>query len=270
MRNQRENLDTIFKGAPSSKLRKPLDYFVRKGNFKRYVIPFAGRFAAAATIASLGINPQLIETSGISLFSSVLGYYFSHRPLEDLKIRIRNDVLSFLPIDEEIDIVTSTLYGLKYFQLNAATYYMQSVKQEYLSNWKQYWNNIKKQIQIHADILNGIKYEICDAELRLASGIDPSIENLKLEAVKIPDFEIGFEWHKIGLLFLPFQLEKFEHVISSLNEEEKVFVADLKYWESFKNACGQLMKKEDIKSIGQVIARMSDIVLETIAKEQLK
>jgi hypothetical protein len=157
------DLDSIFKGAPSSKLRKPLDYFLKGRTFKRYVIPFAGRFAAAATIAGLGVNPQLIETSDISLFSSVVGYYLSHRPLEDLKIEIHDSSLEFLPMSEQIEIATSTLYGLKYFQINDKSYYMRSIKKEYVGNWRKYWDNIKKDLEAHGDIINGIKYKICDA-----------------------------------------------------------------------------------------------------------
>jgi hypothetical protein len=116
-------------------------------------------------------------------------------------------------------------------------------------------------------ILAELYSTISDAELKLASGIDPSIAALELEAVKIPDIEVGFEWHKIALVFLPFQLENFEHVISSLTDEEKILIADLKHWEQFKAALMQVMQKENIKSIGQVVARMSEIVLAKLKED---
>ena len=122
------------------------------------------------------------------------------------------------------------------------------------------------------ELLAKLFAQIQDAALKLEAFIDPSIIQQKLQAIDIPMLEVPFEWHYIMVAFLPNQLEQFDSIYSALRgNEEGMLVADLKHWERFKTITQQIMKTENIKSIGIVLTRMCDIVeayLEQKAREK--
>lgn len=110
--------------------------------------------------------------------------------------------------------------------------------------------------------------QISDAELKLATGLDPTALDVKLDSIGIPDMDVGFEWHRVGLLFLPYQLEDFSHVLETLQPDAKLqLVCDLKHWAKFKQAAEAIMTTQNIKSVGMAVARMSEIVLDKLKNE---
>ena len=99
------------------------------------------------------------------------------------------------------------------------------------------------------------------ADLKVASFIDPDLNNAALTSISLPDVTLDYEMHTLSLVFLPHQLEDFERVIAQLSPDtEAIHVAPLEHWSEFKEALGQLMDTEHIKSTGAAIARMAEIV----------
>jgi len=88
-----ENLGSIFFGIPPRQSRNFIFKFVsdNKKKFDRFVVPCAGRFAATEVMIRTGIKPENFFCSDISLFSSVLGYFYSKKDVNDLKIKIDLD-----------------------------------------------------------------------------------------------------------------------------------------------------------------------------------
>lgn len=155
------DLDSIFYGAPNSKLRKPIIWFAKREKFKSFVVPFTGRFAAAGTLILAGIQPSQVYTSDIGLFSSVLGHWLSEKPLDELRIEIKAEELAFLPKSNDTELATSVMFALKYHQLNKANYFIESVRREFIQHWQTYYNHIKARLEAHAD-MKGLHYEIMD------------------------------------------------------------------------------------------------------------
>jgi tRNA(Ile2) C34 agmatinyltransferase TiaS len=62
---------------------------------------------------------------------------------------------------------------------------------------------------------------------------------------------------------LPFQLENFEHVIKMLDgTEERLYVAPIEQWDKFKEAVQKVMAKDNIRSLGTALAKMSEQIIE--------
>lgn len=154
-------LRSIFKGAPSSNLRKPLKHFIEAFPPAKVIVPFAGRFAAVATIVNSGIKPVQIYASDISLFSSLIGYYLSGKSIDDLGIELLDPELQFLPFSDAEQSIASILFAFKFYQIVPRNQYLATVRKEMLRHWDKYHKALVKQVQDHKP-LKGIHYEISD------------------------------------------------------------------------------------------------------------
>lgn len=119
-------------------------------------------------------------------------------------------------------------------------------------------------------ILKQMYLSIDDASLRLEAFIDETKLQLpEAPNVQITNLSTGLDMRNVKLLFLPYQLEDFEKALSVLEgDEEKVFIAPLKSWPQFRDAVNKVMAKEDIRSIGTAVARMSEIILKHYSKKE--
>lgn len=57
-----------------------------KNGYTRFVEPCAGTFAMSNLAIQNGYKPEQIETSDVSMMSSVMGYAITGKPLDELEI----------------------------------------------------------------------------------------------------------------------------------------------------------------------------------------
>jgi len=115
--------------------------------------------------------------------------------------------------------------------------------------------------ELLAELYNSIN----SAEARLEAYVDEDVLNAQLDttSINIGDIETDINFKVATFLFLPHQLEKFEEVISTIDPDaELVGLSELSYFEKFKETLTKTREHEDIRSVGMIISKMCDIVLE--------
>ena len=82
----------------------------------------------------------------------------------------------------------------------------------------------------------------------------------QLETVDLTNIAVDFPWKVISFVFLPKQLEQFEQCAQWVDRKsELVGVCDAAIFERFCNAAMDLGRYENIKSVGAIVARMTEI-----------
>jgi len=112
-------------------------------------------------------------------------------------------------------------------------------------------------------VLKELYDSIKDAEARIEAFLDPADFEPKLESVTIGDIETDIEFKQISFLFLAHQLESFDDAANEIEKDtEMVGIADLEKYEQIKEAIHRVREIDDIRAVGMIISRMSDIVKE--------
>jgi len=58
-----------------------------KEGYNRIIEPRCGAFAMSHLAVQAGFKPEQIEASDVTMFSSIMGYAFMDKPLDDLNIK---------------------------------------------------------------------------------------------------------------------------------------------------------------------------------------
>jgi len=186
----KNQLDSIFLGVPPAKGRNLFGEILRQHHFEKYYFPCAGRFAAIQTAVQAGVDPKKIYASDISLFSTLLGSYFSGKGFASIKIGFNH--LPFLADTEasEINNLAETLLAIKFCQLPDNNYYNQEVRKELSYNKEEHKQHLIKQIEEHKKLLNGIHYEVADIRKCLNM---PTVDPNNLIYINPPGTSKGYD-----------------------------------------------------------------------------
>ena len=112
------------------------------------------------------------------------------------------------------------------------------------------------------DLLAELYGQIEDISEKLASGLTDIEIQVDTPDISAKNIVVEFEFEPIYILFLPRQLERFEEVLDTLEKDSKKYLADYKDFDKFKKVVTDVSKREDIRNIGGIMARMMDIVQE--------
>ena len=126
-----QNPGAFFLGtlvASEQKFLKPLIENARKNGYTRFVEPCAGAFAMSHIAAQSGYKPSEIESSDVTMFTSIMGYAITDQPLGELEIR------AYGFTDEELLDPAVALY---------AQLYLRTVR----SAGKEYFYNIMRDLE---------------------------------------------------------------------------------------------------------------------------
>ena len=121
------------------------------------------------------------------------------------------------------------------------------------------------------ELLIELYNSINSAEARLEAYVDEVALMAQLDTahITIGDIETDINFRIVSFLFLPHQLEKFEEVISIIDpDSELIAISELTYFENFKQTLTKIRECEDIRSVGMIISKMCDIVLDYYAKQK--
>lgn len=122
--------------------------------------------------------------------------------------------------------------------------------------------------ELLAELFNSIN----SAEARLEAYINE--DNLKtqlekIQSVDISSIETDITFRVVSFLFLPHQLNKFDNAIEAVDRDaELIGISELGYYEKFKNALLKTRECEDIRSVGMILSKMCDIVIDHYNKKE--
>jgi len=123
--------------------------------------------------------------------------------------------------------------------------------------------------ELLAELYNSIN----SAEARLEAYIDEEALRAQLDTthINIGDIETDINFRMATFLFLPHQLEKLDEVIALIDPDTKmVALSELSYFEKFKEALTRTREEADIRSLGMILSKMCDIVLEHYAELKME
>jgi len=115
----------------------------------------------------------------------------------------------------------------------------------------------------NAQVLKELYDSINDAEARIEAFLDPADFELKLDSVGVGDIETDIQFKQISFLFLSHQLESFEDAANEIDKDTSVVgIAELEQYDQIKEAIRKVREIDDIRAVGMIVSRMSEIVLE--------
>ncbi len=130
----------------------------KKSGYTKFVEPCSGAFEMSHLAVQAGFKPSEIETSDVSLFSSVFGYAIMGKSLEDLQIRAEGFT------EEEMLDPATVLYALLYLRTvkNAGKDYFYNILVDLKESKERHIKHIQEQIDRAKGILNGFNYRPMD------------------------------------------------------------------------------------------------------------
>lgn len=172
----RQQIGDIFLGVTPAGIRQYMRqaFTAARAQYTRVVLPCAGRFTVAEAAIDAGWKAVQIETSDVSLFSSVLGYACAGKPLAELGIAFHGE-LEFLNKCSASHLAGAVLYGMKVCQLSPKKYFEATIRKELLREPHVHIEAMQAQVEELKKRLGGIQYAIEDVRAHCArASADPS------------------------------------------------------------------------------------------------
>ena len=121
--------------------------------YTRFVEPCAGTFAMANLAVRSGFKPEQIETSDVSMMTTVLGYAITDQSLEPLEIHAQGFT------DQELLDPATALYAQMYLRTSktAGNEYYHNMLMDLKYRREEHIASIREQIEKTRDLLHGMK-----------------------------------------------------------------------------------------------------------------
>lgn len=186
-------LEKIFLGNTPSEQRKfivSLFKFLKDKNPK-LVIPACGQFTLIKCAIEAGYKKKNISTSDISLFSSVLGYYYAGKPISDINFEIlepyREEYESKKSDTERLSYI---LWIMKLYQLRTDIVYENNIRDEIYLNKEKHLRSLGIALEKLREYYEGISYDIKDLRAEIE---DKRYGDDALLIINPPAFRGGYQ-----------------------------------------------------------------------------
>jgi len=196
-------------------------------------IPFSGLFNLVNVALEAGFEKENIETSDISIFSSVIGYYITGQPLETMNVSMieEGDKKTYDNFSE-VEKVAFIIYKIKLAQFKIATFYERQMFIHMVRTFEKQIKYIASQLDDMKERWNGIVYEIKDAR-QILSNIDPQ----EIILVHPPSYRGGYsKQFKIeGIINFDYKFEEFDYkteAVEVFSEARKLGINSI--WSFYK------------------------------------
>lgn len=174
----RQQLGEIFLGVTP----KPIRDYIRtvlseaRHDYETLVIPCAGRFSVAEAAIQAGWAPSRIQTSDVSLFSSIIGTIASGRQVQELGVTFHDEFEVYSRYLEGPLAGGAILFCQKLAQLDDNKYFERVVVNELLRNPDCYIEQLQSNLEVLTGSLSGISYQLKDVRDHLREYTDnPSV-----------------------------------------------------------------------------------------------
>lgn len=156
-----QNPGNFFLGTlvPSEqKFLKTLITNALKNGYRKFLEPCAGAFAMSHLAVQTGFKPNQIESSDVSMFTSIMGYAITGQSLEKLCLKARGFS------DEELLDPATALYAWKYLNLtkNAGKDYFYNYLIDMEQRRDEHIKALSEQLERAKKILGGMNYRALD------------------------------------------------------------------------------------------------------------
>src|SRR3990172_700362 len=190
-----QNAGAIFLGNTPGPARAYLGGLLAalRRRYRRLGIPCCGKFAIAEVAINVGWSPDNIECSDVSLFSSVLGYLASGKPLSALQVSVTPpQALEATLSSLSLGTAGKLLYALKLLTAHqhARTYWAELVVRELQRHRDKHIEELEKQAQALAGKLAGLAYRPLDMWEHLE---EVKEDALAITYVNPPMYERGYD-----------------------------------------------------------------------------
>ncbi|MEG2644549.1 MAG: hypothetical protein RR965_05075, partial [Enterococcus sp.] len=158
----------------------------KANGYNRFVEPCAGTFAMSNLAVKSGFRPEQIETSDISMMSSILGYAMMERSLEDLEINAegfdRKDLL-----DPAV-----ALYAQVYLRMtkSAGNAYFFNLLNDLKCKKEKHIDSIRGKLEENKKIIGGISYRPLDMFAHMREVMD---DEKAIIVINPPTYFAGYE-----------------------------------------------------------------------------
>ncbi len=159
---QFQNLGAFFVGGTlvpaEQKFLKCLLKAAVKNGYNKFIEPCAGTFAMAHLAIQAGFKPTQIETSDVSMMTTILGYVIQEKTISDLEITAKGFN------KEDLKDPAVALYAQMYLRIvkSAGKEYFYNMLMDLQYRKEEHIKNIKKQLSRVHDVLYGINYRPLD------------------------------------------------------------------------------------------------------------
>lgn len=139
-----------------------------KSGYTKFVEPCAGTFAMANLAVRSGFKPEQIETSDVSMMTTVMGYAITGQPLESLEIHAQGFS------DGELLDPATALYAQMYLRTSksAGNAYFYNILMDLKERREEHIASIREQIENTKRLLYGMSYRPLDMWEHLKEVLD--------------------------------------------------------------------------------------------------
>ena len=157
-----------------------------KNGYKKFVEPCAGAFAMSHLAVQSGFKPSQIESSDVSIFTSIMGYAITNQSLGELCLH----AVGFS--DEELLNPSTALYAWKYLNIvkNAGKDYFYNYLVDMEQRRDEHIKSIDEQLERAKKILCGMNYRALDMWKHIDEVLD---DPHSLIIANPPTYLAGFE-----------------------------------------------------------------------------
>lgn len=184
-----QNPGAFFIGVVAPQQQKFLKILLenaRKSGYTRFVEPCAGTFAMSHLAIQSGYKPENIETSDVSMFSSIMGYAVMGKSIDTLGIKAEG-----FSTEEMADPATA-LFAQIYLRTvkKAGNEYYFNLMKDLEYRREEHIQNIQKQIDEAKAMLHGMNYRALDMNEHFKECFeDPSC----IVIANVPTYTAGYE-----------------------------------------------------------------------------
>lgn len=187
---------SIFLGNTGTEQRKFLKEaltFLKEKGYERVHAPCCGQFAIAGCAVDAGFAPQNVFNSDFSLFSGVLGYFYSNRPISSMPLKISDDHLAEIIASDapEIRKASEILLVIKKTQFRTHIAYEKAFVTEMEVNKDYYLREIESKLATAKQRLDGINYDIRDLRDYVNNGDQLTEKDIVI--INPPAYEHGYK-----------------------------------------------------------------------------
>lgn len=156
-----QNPGSFFLGTlipNEQKFLKTLTENALKNGYKKFVEPCAGAFAMSHLAVQSGFKPSQIESSDVSMFTTIMGYAITDQSLSELCLHAKGFS------DEELLNPATALYAWKYLNMvkNAGKDYFYNYLVDMEQRRDEHIKSINEQLERARKILGGMNYRALD------------------------------------------------------------------------------------------------------------
>jgi len=158
-------LEKIFLGNTPSEQRK---YIVSlfgflKDKYPKLVVPACGQFSLVKCAIEAGYLRENIITSDVSLFSTVLGYLYSGKPLSDINFTVPEQYRAdYEPLETDCERAAFLIWVMKLYQLREDVYYEQQFRLSLIDTREFQITKLAQTLKKMTEYYKGIDYDIRD------------------------------------------------------------------------------------------------------------